>query len=51
MSDTSVNDFDVWQYDTPVVIMGTDGEFNVWQYDAPVEDVDKIVTRRRAFEF
>ena len=51
MNELSVNDFDVWQNEIPIVIVGIDGEFDVWQNGAPVEDVDKIVARRRTFEF
>jgi len=51
MSDISVNNFDVWKNNVPIVIIGTDGEFDVWREETPVEDVDTDVTRRRVFEF
>jgi hypothetical protein len=56
MSDQNTNEFDVWQYETPVVIIGKDGEFDVWQYETPVEDMIEggaapAVTRRRFFDF
>jgi len=53
----NINEFQVWQYQTPVVNIGTDGEFDIWQYQTPDEDIDEgasnVVTniRRRVFEF
>lgn len=50
--DAVVNDFEVWQLDTPVVVIASDIDFEVWQLDAPVVGIDEsnpaAVTRRRA---
>ena len=35
------NELTVWQADTPVVAIATDGEFNIWQADTPVVDFDE----------
>jgi len=51
MNELSVNDFDVWQNEIPIVIVGIDGEFDAWQNEIPVEDVDKVIVRRRVIEF
>lgn len=57
MATQNINEFQVWQYQTPVVNIGTDGEFDIWQYQTPDEDIDEgasnVVTniRRRVFEF
>jgi len=54
---TSVNELNVWENETPVVNMQTDGEFNVWENETPVEDVDEFIAapvvggRRRIFIF
>jgi len=51
MNELNVNDFDVWQNEVPIIFVGIDGEFDVWQDGTPVEDVDKIIVRRRTFDF
>lgn len=57
MATQNINELNTWQYETPVVSIGVDGEFNDWQYETPVEDIDEsassvvVTTRRRVFEF
>jgi len=38
---TFVNEFNVWQFDTPVVSLNNNGEFDFWQNDTPVVDFDE----------
>ncbi len=38
---TYVNEFVVWQLNTPVVSIGGSGEFDIWQLDTPVVDFDE----------
>jgi hypothetical protein len=57
MATQNINELNTWQYETPVVSIGVDGEFDNWQYETPVEDIDESATpttvtaRRRVFEF
>lgn len=53
---TNTNEFNTWQYLTPVVNMPPDNEFNVWNMLTPDEDIDEgaaaaAAIRRRVFEF
>ena len=49
------NDFNVWQNQTPVVVISGDGDFNVWDELTPVVDQDEsnvnALPRRRPTEF
>ena len=50
-----VNDFNVWQYGTPVINMAGDGDFNTWDLLAPLVDQDEsnvnAQPRRRVSDF
>ena len=52
----ATKDLKVWDNQTPVVNINTDGEFDVWENLTPDEDIDEggggPTTRRRlVFEF
>jgi hypothetical protein len=58
MPTQNINEFTVWQFQTPVVNLSTDNEFDIWQNLTPDEDKDEsfssvvvTTTRRRVFEF
>lgn len=36
-----VNEIVVWQLETPVIAIATDGDFNIWQIETPVVDFDE----------